>query len=239
MAFTNFRASVQSGSLSDPTLIMEKALALDNIFETIFTTNLPPDWKYETLYTDVDLDFVWNGRYHIYYDYWVSQIWNAMRTIRAMLNEMVRDALLKGFTSKPPLFTGPEHTAQFQKSTDLLFELQADILSTLPQHLGFVSSSHFPKANDPTMAVNFSELRFPWTDFRGGSIAGDGFPLVRMSGPYFLIWPLWFAGIIDIATKEVQDFVIKNLKRIGETMGIQQAVVLAKVIETKSWITVW
>ena len=67
----------------------------------------------------------------------------------------------------------------------------------------------------------------------------DEFSAVRMSGGSFLIWPLWFVGIVDVATDEMKGFVVRNLKNIAATMGIQQAAVLAKVVEDQSEIKEW
>ena len=219
MEFTILRAGIRDGSISDPDVILSRCLELDEKLSNEFG-DTSPDWKYEIILTDADPDYVYKGRYHIYYDYWISQIWNGMRTIRILLNEEIRKTLLKGFSSGPPKFVGAEYTVQFQLSTDTMYQLQADILATVPQHLGYVTKH------------NKEVTRFPWTDFCEKS--RDGFPVVRMSGPYFLIWPLWFAGILDIATEEVQKFVVKNLQVIGRDMGIQQALVLAKVIQNKS-----
>lgn len=220
MEFTNFNASVLGGSLTDPEVILEKSLELDARYR-FFYTNVPPGWEYETVLLDADsdCDFVYSGRYHIYYDYWIAQMWNGMRTVRIILHEFIREVLLKGFSAQPPLFTKPEHTAQLQLSTDTLYEMQADILASIPQHLGVTprprptspSEAEAPRCLDRTLAV------FPWTNFSEHN--DETFPLVRASGPYFLMWPLWFAGALGISTKEVKLFVAKNLKAIGETMG--------------------
>jgi hypothetical protein len=140
MAYASFHARILDGSCSDPKVIVARALELDSVLLEFFV-NIPSGWGYETVFADIDSDIIFNGRYHIYYDYWIAQIWNAMRALRILLNEKVRDALLNGFSSTPPLFNQSEQTAQFQISTDLLYELQADILATVPQHLGFVSRS--------------------------------------------------------------------------------------------------
>jgi hypothetical protein len=60
-----------------------------------------------------------------------------------------------------------------------------------------------------------------------------------MVGGSFLLWPLWLAGILDIATEEVRHFVKTNLDSIGTTMGIKQAHVLADIMVAKTGITVW
>lgn len=215
MEFTNFRASVIDGSSSDLEVILAKALDLDSRY-LYFFNNVAPGWEYQTVFDGVECDFVYKGHYHIYFDYWIAQMWNGMRTVRALLNELIRDVLLKGFATKPPLFTKPAHTAQFQISTDILYEMQADILASVPQHLGVTprpapSPSAAPRSNDQTLAV------FPWTNFSEHN--DESFPVVRASGPYFLMWPLWFAGIMDVATEPIRQFVVKNLMYIAETMG--------------------
>lgn len=235
IAYASFRASILDGSCSDPEVIIARALQLDSVLLEIFV-NVPPGWEYETVFTDVDSDITYNGRYHIYYDYWIAQIWNAMRVLRVLLNENIRDTLLKGFSSKPPLFNQPEHTAQFQISTDLLYELQADILATIPQHLGFVSRSTPLFQSKASLDNDLSLSKFFWTKFKDYP---DDIQSMRMSGGYFLVWPLWFAGVMDIATEPIRQFVIKNLKSIGLNMGIQQALMLAATIESRTEIDAW
>jgi hypothetical protein len=55
-----------------------------------------------------------------------------------------------------------------------------------------------------------------------------------MSGGTFLIWPLWFAGVMDVATEEVRQFVIMNLRSVGDYMGIRLANVLAEIVNANS-----
>jgi hypothetical protein len=47
------------------------------------------------------------------------------------------------------------------------------------------------------------------------------------------------AGILDIATEDVRQFVKRNLDSIGTTMGIKQAQILADIMVAKTGITVW
>jgi hypothetical protein len=146
-------------------------------------------------------------------------MWNSLRAVRIMLNEIIRGTLLKGFASKPPIFTGTEYTAQFQISTDILYDLQADILHSVPQHLG--------KFSKPNVRSDTSTLV-------SRNIGGGDFTNGHMSGGTFLIWPLWFAGVMDIATEEVKEFVIMTLKSVGDYMGIRLANVLANSVKANS-----
>jgi len=216
MKLASFRAECLNGKLKDRHEILSKALKLDGIMLSIASA-VPPGWEYETVYLGEDSKYVYKGCYHIYYDVWMAQIWNALRTIRILLNETIRDVLLEGFALKPPVFSGSEHTAQFQISTDTLYELQADILYSVPQHMGI-----FPERGESGSLIQ-----------QVGGVYG------RMSGGWFLLWPLWLAGVMDISTEEVRDYALLNLGNIGDVMGIKQAYVLAELLRAKQEVAVW
>jgi hypothetical protein len=248
IAFADFRFKTQTGAITDLRVILSKAFEIDGTLLELFS-DVPPGWEYETVFTDADPDVVFNGRYHVYYDYWVAQLWNAMRTIRILLNEQIREILLQGFSSKPPLFLGPEYTAQLQISTDVLYELATGILSSVPQHLGYVSkrTPQTPTSNSatPTSSEQPSS-KFLWAAFDEYSPAlpwmhldPTAKPMIRASGGYFLLWPLYLVGCMDITTDPVRRWVIRILETIGRSMGIQQALVLATLMERQEEIKVW
>ncbi|TVY27183.1 hypothetical protein LHYA1_G004682 [Lachnellula hyalina] len=137
MQYTDLNSDIQNKVITDPETIISKCLEIDGFLLAI-VTNIPDGWDFETVLTDVESDFVYNGSYDVYYDYWIAQMWNALRTLRAMLNEQVRNTLLAGFSSKPPCFTEPQYTAQFQISTELLYQVQDDILRTVVQHMAVI-----------------------------------------------------------------------------------------------------
>lgn len=202
---------------------------LDDRFDVIFQT-IPPGWEYQTVYTKLDTDIFYHGCYHIYDDYWIANMWNAMRSIRILLHENIRKVLMAGFVARPPVFDKPEHTLQFHDSTCILYQLQGDILASVPQHLGFISQ---PGSRDSNPFSNVQDASpMPWSHFKERSV--EQFPTVRAAGPTFLLWSLWLAGGMDIASQQAQDFVVKKLKFICQSMGFQQALVLARAIETKS-----
>ncbi|CZR58016.1 related to negative acting factor [Phialocephala subalpina] len=225
MHFTTLRASVLSGKLTNPREILRRCLELDGKLLDI-VVNVPEGWEYQTIITDVDSDVAFNGRYHVYYDYWIGMIWNALRSLRILINELIRELLLRGFARQPPIFNSTEYTAQFQISTDVMYQHQEEILLSVAQHF-----NQFPPPRDPSSykemtsmpILAYNEMHAP----------------IRMSGGSFLIWPLWHVGVLDITTEEVRQFVVKNLRAIGHTMGIQQANVLAEVVDARSDIEVW
>ena len=88
MEFTNFNASVMGGKLTNPETILERCLDLDSKYKE-FYTNVPPGWEFQTVQLDPgsECEFVYNGRYHVYFDYWIAQMWNGIRTVRIILHE--------------------------------------------------------------------------------------------------------------------------------------------------------
>lgn len=220
MLLADLRAGIREGSMKGPDAILDRAMELDGVLLDI-SREVPPGWEYETIITDVDSDIVYNRRYHVYYDYWIALMWNVLRTLRIMLNGVIRGALLDGFSANPPIFTHVKYNAQFQLATEALYELQADILATVPQCVG---------GRNPTRPT-------------AGDVKNDPitvkFPPIPMSGGSLLMWPLWFAGIMDNTTDAIREFVARILHSIGDIQGIQQAHVLADLVQRYSPIQVW
>lgn len=221
--YTAFNARYHDGYYTDPFELLNDAEALDERFLAFFT-NVPKGWEYVIVRTEDDPDIVFDGYYHIYYDHWVAQIWNAIRELRILLNETIREALLKDFASPTPCLLGPEYAERFQTCTETMYQLQAEILASVPQHMGYATK-------------NSGNARL-WSGFAADGFAAE-FPTIRFSGGYFLIWPLFLTGNMRITTPEVRAFCVKNLRYIGTQMGIELASLLAKIVEQNIPITVW
>lgn len=78
LRFIAFRSDVRIGLFPTPESKLEAALAIDESFAQV-SSELPASWQYEVVYTTEHTDEVWNGCYHVYGDYWVAQMWNALR----------------------------------------------------------------------------------------------------------------------------------------------------------------
>jgi len=66
----------------------------------------------------------------------------------------------------------------------------------------------------------------------------DTSPL-RLAGGYFLLWPLFMVGEMNLGTNEIRAWVIGRLRRIGDNMGIMLAHGLADVLSKKEEIRAW
>ena len=69
--------------------------------------------------------------------------------------------------------------------------------------------------------------------------AYDQIAVVRASGGYFLLWPLYLVGSMDISTEPIRLWVIKLLPFIGRSEGIQLAIALAGLLEERGKIQAW
>lgn len=188
--FADLRAGLEDGTIG-PANVLPTALDLDSILLSI-CANVPPGWEYTIVFTDAKTDVIFDGRYHVYSDYQVSLMWNWLRILRIMLNGLVREILLQGFSATPPLFTHAKYTARFQLATETAAALQLDILASVPQHIG--------RGNPPrSMATEVP------------SNSTEELPPITMSSASFLIWPLWFAG----NSKNDPSFILSTFQMIA------------------------
>ncbi|MCJ1286047.1 hypothetical protein MMC26_005389 [Xylographa opegraphella] len=268
--FTNFKAYVDHGKISDFHTVLARALELDGMFVSL-CTNVPPGWEYQTIYTNADPDIIYAGYYHVYRDFMIAQIWNGIRTFRILLHEIVRGALLAQsqsfskyqeerncavqhwYTTVSPdesnfdTLTNPSSlnidygsnngaalSVQFQKSMSTTYRLQSDILASIPQYIGYASKPDAsPSSFQRSLWSNFgSQHPYPLAA-PGSSSSSSHLPLIRMSEGYALLWPLYTAGITNIATEPVQRWVAEMLCKIGRAMGTQQAFVLSDMLEQR------
>ena len=244
LLFTNFYAKVKRKQITDLQEILDTSLSLESSLVDIFR-DMPNDWTYSTVYTNKDPDIVYYGCYHVYQHALSAMMWNGMRTIRALLNEIIRNVLLTGFAMKPPMFTDAKYTKMFQISTDSLYKINFDIIASVPQHLGYTTrntSICSPKSqfdaqfssSEPVLPnlrnERFARLGSLPEDISWERSSSNSVPLLRTAG-YQLPWALFLVGVTDIATEPVLRWAISMLKHISEYMGIQQATVLAEKLE--------
>jgi hypothetical protein len=170
---------------------------------------LPKEWQFKVVYTDDTPDLVWNGKYHIYTENYMGHIWNGMRVCRIMLHETIRDQLLSASTAITPIFTELEIAAQNEGSLHAMLEMRADILASVPHHTPFSAYGSKPVS------------------------------LLEGSRAYFVIWPLYMCGAMDVTTQPIRDWVIARLRAIGEAVGIRQAFVVADLLTQQRVIESW
>ncbi|MCJ1420027.1 hypothetical protein MMC32_006383 [Xylographa parallela] len=136
-------------------------------------------------------------------------------------------------TSYTPM-NSRSRSAQYQKSLSISYQLQSDILASIPQHIGYASKPNYqPSSLQRFLWSNFgSKHPYPLLAPNSPSVSSH-LPLIRMSEGFSLLWPLYTAGIMNVATEPVQRWVVEMLRKIGRSMGTQQAFVLADMLDRR------
>ena len=236
-----FRANILQGIITNPHPIVEEALRMDGVCSSISLDGV--DWTFETVYSDLDLssDFIILDHYHVYPNFISAQMWNYVRVMRLTLREIIRKTLVQGFSCQPPIFFKIEHAVQFQISTDTLFQLQRELLASIPQYLGFAGITNLRPNWKLPSAQSSLDPKFPWSCFQStiyqitptSSPPSNGPPLIRSFGGYILPRLLYVAGNLSITAPTTKQKILKTLRLIGHSMGIQQAFILADEMEGK------
>ena len=150
LLFADFYGQVKQKIITDPLLVLQRAAELEELGRTVTATlQEPSPWTYQTVQTDEPSDMVPLGYYHVYSYFFCAEMWNGVRAIRIVLNQMIRSFLLLGFAARPPLFTDQAYTLMFQHATDSLFTLQNGVIASVPQYLGY-------KARRTSSSMDFS-----------------------------------------------------------------------------------
>jgi hypothetical protein len=248
---TDLRAHILNQTTNDVPEIIERALELDATAKSIFE-NVDAEWNYETVPCLGDVPGVYGHCYHVYPTHATAQTWNWVRYNRIYFHDIIRNCILAGFATSPPVLTGSKYGELLAYSTQTLQQLQADILASMPQFLHdtpmippgdrtqpFVtppstpSPSRSPDGEQRRFFENFCSETVEPRHFTNKSDIMDRLPIVRISGGYSTVWSLYVAGSMPTASAASQDFVLHCLGRIEQEFGIMQASIFRKALKLK------
>jgi hypothetical protein len=122
---------------------------------------------------------------------------------------IVRLLVHEGIMSATLRYGTPGDRERFSRSTKVLVDMANGICHSVPYHLGFQSTGAGTKK-----AAHVEEVPSP--------------------GGYLILWPLFFSGMLTTASKEQRAWIVSKLRHIGLVMGIQLAMLMAKVLEQKA-----
>ncbi|VUC23599.1 unnamed protein product [Clonostachys rosea] len=143
----------------------------------------------------------YNGRADVYTTSWSIRLWNNSRMVEIIVCEIICWLIRRILTEDP---TYPTHDHQRLESK-LRYEMQVmssrveGIVASVPQGLGLLS---MPDA--------------------------DKLQRANVSGGYMLIWNLYAAGKCPVVKHQDRQWIIKQLERISESLGIAMASQLAE-----------
>jgi hypothetical protein len=146
-----------------------------------------------------DPDFIYNARYDLYRTSWAIRLWNNSRVLQVIVCEITFHLLAKALTTALPPARRTQIEMTLQETSQILTMLGDDILATVPQTLGFVSSATEP--HTPT----------------------DSSANASASGGNMLIWCLYTVGKSPVTKSWTRKWIMRRLQDIGQNGGIPMA----------------
>ncbi|OQE41193.1 hypothetical protein PENCOP_c005G05795 [Penicillium coprophilum] len=212
---------------------------------------------------------VWGDVYHVYRNLSVSGVWNNARSARLLIHEMLLGAV-KSLEHSSPGSSGLLQQ-QLIASQSIAHQLVDDICASVPFHLGMdmddtydwqssnqnadsvscsvasqlpeytstdrISSletvaAHLGASLPNTNMIN-SETHYPWPLPPSFEVSG--------AGGVTLVWPLLIAANSGFASPQLRKWIISCLEKIGHSMGINQALAMAQLLQdgmdSRAWIS--
>ncbi|KAJ5915930.1 hypothetical protein N7454_010837 [Penicillium verhagenii] len=218
---SNFCASMKDGSVTDPGEIIRNALIIDANLTSLFLS-VPASWNYRTvkvpLYDGEPITrAVWGDSYHIYGSLAASSMWNNYRSARILVHELIIDTVKALDASAEDTDRRQQHALASQ-SRVIAHQLVEDICSSVPFNLG--AGTEADDGNDIEASAPFQ---------------------VTAAGGFSLMWPLLIAGNSGLACKELRQWIINCLDKIGHSMGINQALAMAHLLRrgmgSRAWLS--
>ena len=123
LQYVELCASISSGALSTPTTIFQKALQLE-IALAKWKQNLPAFWNYTVAVAPGKSEAAFNGKCHIYEDFWIERMWDHYRWLRILVNELL-------LTNSDSPSSPPDQTFQQAEALQLIHQLASDICTSV------------------------------------------------------------------------------------------------------------
>lgn len=239
LRFADLHAKLLAGNVlrspDEAEAIIKEALIIEAEIVDLLS-NPDADWQYETI--NANGPAIYAGYYFVFRHYLISLMYTSLFSNRISLHDIIIKAM-QACPNPSSLNLSPAEQEHLRHSSEIIHRYQLDIFATVPQHLGisfsqldFVSpfgASPESKWTPDLLWINFiSKDHNPWQSRKKQS---PDLPFVRQSGGYLLQWPLWVAGAADVPGGSERRWAIGTLKVIGQSMGVQQAIILANLLE--------
>ena len=216
--FIRIRHDIENRAVSNEVAI-DLLVNLDAQFSRL-ALEVPPSWRYQTMYMDKETDHHYRMYHHVYPADNVAEMWNTLRLIRILLNELIYSRCLdwKGCARSDARALSLQHDTM-----EIIRDMAADICAAVPQFIGDLSAP-FQK---PTRTA----------------LDGDIAP--RHSNPthhlpcYRLIYPLYVAARSFAAPPSLKSWIIEQLRFMAEYHGIENAASVMKILESSENGDIW
>lgn len=154
----NFKADYSSGLFASTSEVAERATELDRAFEKV-EKMMPQSWLPLRIFSTRYNPLLFSSYYDVYQDHFVTHVWNVIRTMRLMLNNMIRE------------HSSGNATNSVRNAMKAISEITEEICAAVPQFL-LPGARHFNNISfSPLQSVQFYALLAPL--YIAGQISTD------------------------------------------------------------------
>lgn len=256
------RYDIKIGKLQDVDAIVEKLSDIDDEFDLLLS-ELPSSWGYRRVQLTREDPRVLGRSCHVYSGLAQVTTWNEVRAIRILTLETIVEQLCAGLTLSDPSSLPHRQQLLLAETIKLLEKLGAAIVASIPQHFGVVSyrDVHGPatKASTVSISAQHQPIRPSSSRAISESPAEDqsstsstvGTPtfldpapsgdqgsdaerfMTLTSASNTIIWPLYVLGMSSSCFPWTREYLIGRLHAIHKETGLEQARVVAGILQTK------
>jgi hypothetical protein len=192
--------------------IVGSILSIDAKLAT-WAATLPPQYAYDIISVLEPSEEIFTDHYHVYRNLWIAVVWNNYRCIRVLVNELLLVHLLHLSQEQESFPDQSEfffpYESEITRVKSVMVTLIHEICASVPFHLGYHESGKSPPPPPKAVYGNM------------------------------LILPLYIAASMDAVPNMMRAWAVTRLEKVGESMGIRQAAVMASVLKRGKTITVW
>jgi hypothetical protein len=229
LVYVSLRENICKGQLRDGEIIAS-LLSLESEFVNL-AVNSPDTWQSQEVRLRSPTERVLGDHIDVFLDHHITQTRNVSRLIRILLNEMLRD-----YASSPAGvgWAYKEGSSLRTQAEKTILELVNDICASVPQYT-------CPELTQPCLESLSSESKH----VSAGEASSKSITGIRIYSPeekvraYTLIFPLYVAGQTVGATEQQKQWIISQLHFMSSAMGIKNAEVVAKILETGEKMNPW
>lgn len=213
---------------SNPVTMVNTALRIDLELEKIKGL-MPSIWHFETVYLETSSNYQYGDSYHVYFDPWLAQMWNHLRSCRLYLYRIMRENITKASEQyDPPLLAIDEMKPLKEAADEVMRTTAAGVIASVPQISGMIPFPDLAKLKrEGSMMEGIKDHALQYKLHAPGTFLNPS----KSTGLVHLIWPLYAAGQADIASGEMRQWCIEMLHIVALRIGTRQAVVLADELQ--------
>ncbi|KAH8681792.1 hypothetical protein BX600DRAFT_31457 [Xylariales sp. PMI_506] len=184
------------------TTLLGEATALQHDFQKTLG-DLALQEPYTTIHqSGGNPDLIYNGRVDLYQSSWAIRLWNNTRNIQIIICQILCYLLKQTLTTDLNPGARAHRDSSLQQTMQILSDLGDDMLATVPQALGYVSSA---SVFHPSSNLSFQP---------------------SVPGGYMMTWCLYLVGKSPATTKKTRKWIIRRLQDIGQSAGLALALQL-------------